>query len=138
MVYQSQRIAYAYFLAAVLLFGLQVAFGFVSLAKYLGPDPLLNVVNFATAKTIHTNLLLVWILTGFMDAAYYIVPDSAGGIPDGDLQRVPGLRPDAAEDPGPLPHVAGHGRDLCRGGHRVSVGFHACRSTPGVGPAGLT
>ena len=40
MTYQSQRIAYAYFLVAVLLFGLQVAFGFVSLAKYLGPDPL--------------------------------------------------------------------------------------------------
>ena len=28
MIYQSQRVAYAYFLAAVLLFGLQVAFGF--------------------------------------------------------------------------------------------------------------
>ena len=38
MAYRSQRIAYAYFLAAVLLFGLQVAFGFLSLAKYLGPD----------------------------------------------------------------------------------------------------
>src|SRR5919198_2159585 len=77
MMYQSQRVAYAYFLAAVLLFGLQVAFGFVSLAKYLGPDPLLNVINFATAKTIHTNLLLVWILTGFMGAAYYMVPEES-------------------------------------------------------------
>jgi nitric oxide reductase subunit B len=77
MVYQSQRIAYAYFLAAVLLFGLQVAFGVVSLAKYLGPDPLLNVVNFATAKTMHTNLLLVWVLTGFMGTAYYMVPEES-------------------------------------------------------------
>src|SRR6266496_3546935 len=77
MTYQSQRIAYAYFLAAVLLFGLQVAFGFVSLAKYLGPDPLLNVLHFGTAKTIHTNLLLVWVLTGFMGAAYYIVPEES-------------------------------------------------------------
>jgi nitric oxide reductase large subunit len=35
MRYQSQRIAYAYFLAALWLFSLQVAFGFLSLAKYL-------------------------------------------------------------------------------------------------------
>src|SRR5262245_4900266 len=77
MRYQSQRIAYAYFLAALLLFGLQVAFGFLSLAKYLGPDPLLNLLNFATSKTIHTNLLLVWILTGFMGATYYMVPEES-------------------------------------------------------------
>jgi nitric oxide reductase subunit B len=77
MTYQSQRIAYAYFLAAVLLFGLQIAFGFMSLAKYLGPDPLLNIMNFATAKAIHTNLLLVWVITGFMGAAYYMVPEES-------------------------------------------------------------
>src|SRR5919199_6248411 len=77
MVYQSQRTAYAYFLAAVLLFGLQVAFGLVSLAKYLGPDPLLNVINFATAKAIHTNLLLVWVITGFMGATYYMIPEES-------------------------------------------------------------
>jgi nitric oxide reductase subunit B len=77
MTYRSQRIAYAYFLAAVLLFGLQIAFGFLSLAKYLGPDPLLNVMNFATTKAIHTNLLLVWVITGFMGAAYYMVPEES-------------------------------------------------------------
>ena len=77
MTYQSQRIAYTYFLAAILLFGLQIAFGFLSLAKYLGPDPLLNVMHFATTKAIHTNLLLVWIITGFMGAAYYIVPEES-------------------------------------------------------------
>jgi nitric oxide reductase subunit B len=77
MTYQSQRIAYAYFLAVVLLFGLQIAFGFMSLAKYLGPDPLLNIMNFATAKAIHTNLLLVWVITGFMGAAYYMVPEES-------------------------------------------------------------
>jgi nitric oxide reductase large subunit len=29
MTYQSQRIAHTYFLAAILLFGLQIAFGFL-------------------------------------------------------------------------------------------------------------
>ena len=77
MSYRSQRIAYAYFLAALVLFALQVAFGFVALAKYLGPDPLLDVLNFATAKAIHTNLLLVWLLTGFMGSAYYLVPEES-------------------------------------------------------------
>jgi nitric oxide reductase subunit B len=77
MSYRSQRVAYAYFLAALVLFTLQVAFGFLSLAKYLGPDPLLDVMHFGTAKAIHTNLLLVWLLTGFMGAAYYLVPEES-------------------------------------------------------------
>jgi nitric oxide reductase subunit B len=77
LTYRSQRVAHPYFLAALLLFALQLAFGFLSLAKYLGPDPLLDVLNFATAKAIHTNLLLVWLLTGFMGAAYYLVPEES-------------------------------------------------------------
>ena len=77
MVYRSQRVAYGYFPSALLLFGLQLAFGFLSLAKYLGPDPLLDVMNFATTKAIHTNLLLVWLLTGFMGATYFMVPEES-------------------------------------------------------------
>jgi len=77
LTYRSQRVAWAYMLAALLLFLLQLAFGFLSLAKYLGPDPLLDVMNFATAKAIHTNLLLVWILTGFMGSTYYLVPEES-------------------------------------------------------------
>jgi nitric oxide reductase subunit B len=79
MTYRSQRVAYGYFAAALLLFALQIAFGFLSLAKYLGPDPLLQVMNFATTKTIHTNLLLVWLLTGFMGATFYLVPEESRG-----------------------------------------------------------
>ena len=71
MRYQSQRIAYAYFVVAMLLFGLQVAFGLLSAAKYLGPDPLLHFLPFDRAKEIHTNLLLVWVIAGFMGAAYW-------------------------------------------------------------------
>jgi nitric oxide reductase subunit B len=77
MRYASQRVAYAYFVVAVLLFGLQVAFGLLAAAKYLGPDPLLHVLPFDVVKVIHTNLLLVWLLTGFMGAAYYVVPEES-------------------------------------------------------------
>jgi len=77
LIYRSQRVAYPYFLAALVLFLLQLAFGLLSLAKYLGPDPLLDVMNFATTKEIHTNLLLVWLLSGFMGSAYYLVPEES-------------------------------------------------------------
>jgi nitric oxide reductase subunit B len=77
MRYASHRVAYAYFVVAVLLFGLQVAFGLLAAAKYLGPDPLLQVLPFDVVKVIHTNLLLVWLLTGFMGAAYYVVPEES-------------------------------------------------------------
>jgi nitric oxide reductase subunit B len=77
MTWRSQRVAWWYFLAALLLFALQVGVGFMALAKYLGPDPLRQVFNFATAKAMHTNLLLVWTLTGFMGATYWIVPDES-------------------------------------------------------------
>jgi len=73
----SRSIVLAYFSAAVVLFVLQIAFGFLTLAKYLGPDPLIDIAHFATTKAIHTNLLLVWVITGFMGAAYYIIPEES-------------------------------------------------------------
>src|SRR5262245_19267279 len=77
MRYRSQRVAYPYFVVALLLFGLQMVFGLLAVAKYLGPDPLLNLLPFDVVKAIHTNLLLVWLLTGFMGATYYLVPEES-------------------------------------------------------------
>jgi nitric oxide reductase subunit B len=54
-----------------------MVFGLLSAAKYLGPDPLLNVLPFNVTKEIHTNLLIVWVLTGFMGATYYVVPEES-------------------------------------------------------------
>jgi nitric oxide reductase subunit B len=77
MRYQSQRVAYPYFVVAMLLYGLQMVFGLLAVAKYLGPDPLLGLLPFDVAKAIHTNLLLVWLLTGFMGATYFLVPEES-------------------------------------------------------------
>ena len=77
MRYRSQSVAYWYFAFAMVLFGLQIAFGLLAATKYLGPDPLLNVLAFDVAKTIHTNLLVVWVLTGFMGAAYWVIPEES-------------------------------------------------------------
>ena len=77
MRYKSQAVAYWYFAVAITLFGLQLVFGLLSAAKYLGPDPLLYILPFDVTKVIHTNLLIVWVLTGFMGATYWMVPDES-------------------------------------------------------------
>ena len=77
MRYRSQSIAYWYFAVAMCLFGLQLVFGLLTASKYLGPDPLLDILPFDKTKAIHTNLLIVWVLTGFMGAAYYVVPEES-------------------------------------------------------------
>lgn len=77
MRYKSQSVAYWYFAVALALFGLQLVFGLLSAAKYLGPDPLLYILPFDVTKVIHTNLLIVWVLAGFMGATYWMVPDES-------------------------------------------------------------
>jgi len=78
MKYETQKIAYSYFAAATALFGLQVIFGLILGAKYVWDyDPLLHVLPFNTARAIHINLLVVWLLFGFMGGAYYLVPEEA-------------------------------------------------------------
>ena len=40
MRFQTQRVAYPYWVVALLLYGLQMVFGLLAMAKYLGPDPI--------------------------------------------------------------------------------------------------
>jgi nitric oxide reductase subunit B len=77
MRYRSQSVAYAYFVVALLLYGLQMVFGITSIVKYLGPDPIKAFLPFDVSKEIHTNVLIVWVLTGFMGAAYWLVPEES-------------------------------------------------------------
>ena len=77
MRFQTQRVAYPYFVVGLLLFGLQMVFGLLAAAKYLGPDPIRDWLPFDRVKAAHTNLLIVWVLTGFMGATYWIVPEES-------------------------------------------------------------
>ena len=43
----------------------------------IGLDGLHDFIPFNTARAVHTNLLVVWLLSGFMGAAYYIIPEEA-------------------------------------------------------------
>ncbi len=77
MKYQSQKVAYWFFAAAILLLSLQIVYGFIMGFAHMGYDGLHSVIPFNTARAVHTNLLVVWILLGFMGAAYYIIPEEA-------------------------------------------------------------
>ena len=78
MTYESQKVAIKYFVISAVFFGLQVVVGLLLAAKYIWPDPLIGFLPFNTARAIHTNLLVVWMIFGFMGGTYYIVPEESG------------------------------------------------------------
>ncbi|MHB1292133.1 MAG: cbb3-type cytochrome c oxidase subunit I, partial [Sulfuricella sp.] len=77
MQYQSQAVAKPYFIAAIGLFVGQVLFGLIMGLQYVIGDFLFPAIPFNVARMVHTNLLIVWLLFGFMGAAYYIIPEEA-------------------------------------------------------------
>ncbi len=77
MKYNSQRVAYWFFALCMLLFSLQMVYGFIMGFAHMGYDGLHQYIPFNTARATHTNLLVMWLLAGFMGAAYYIIPEEA-------------------------------------------------------------
>ena len=78
MKYESQRVAWWFFATSMLLLCLQIVYGFIMGFAHMGLDGLHDVIPFHVARATHTNLLVVWLLCGFMGAAYYIVPEEVG------------------------------------------------------------
>ena len=77
MKYKSQKVAYWFFALSMLLLSLQLIYGLIMGFAHAGMDGLHEWIPFNTAKAVHTNLLVVWLLSGFMGAAYYIIPEEA-------------------------------------------------------------
>jgi len=75
MKYQSQKVAYWFFATCMLLLSLQLVYGFIMAFAHSGFDVLHPWVPFNVARAAHNNLLVMWLLAGFMGAAYYIIPD---------------------------------------------------------------
>lgn len=75
--YASQSVAKLYFIAALGLFTGQIVFGLTLGMQYLIGDVLFPAIPFNVARMVHTNLLIVWLLFGFMGAAYYMVPEES-------------------------------------------------------------
>ncbi|PKO85984.1 MAG: nitric-oxide reductase large subunit [Betaproteobacteria bacterium HGW-Betaproteobacteria-12] len=77
MQYQSQAVAKPYFIAAIGLFVGQILFGLILGAQYVLGDFLFPEIPFNVARMVHTNLLIVWLLFGFMGGAYYMIPEES-------------------------------------------------------------
>jgi len=75
MKFKSQQIAYYFFATSMLLLTLQLIYGLIMAFAHLGYDVLHEVIPFNVARATHNNLLLVWLLSGFMGSAYYIIPE---------------------------------------------------------------
>jgi nitric oxide reductase subunit B len=75
--YSSQAVSKYYFVAALLLFTGQILFGLTLGLQYIIGDFATPYVYFNQARMVHTNLLIVWLLMGFMGAAYYMIPEEA-------------------------------------------------------------
>lgn len=77
MKYKSQAVAKPYFIAAIGLFLGQIIFGLIMGMQYVVGDFLFPAIPFNVARMVHTNLLIVWLLFGFMGASYYLIPEES-------------------------------------------------------------
>ncbi len=78
MKYKSQKVAYLFFALCMLLLVLQIVYGFIMGFARIGFDEWFHaIIPFNVARATHTNLLIVWLLSGFMGAAYYIIPEES-------------------------------------------------------------
>ncbi|MBE0430159.1 MAG: cbb3-type cytochrome c oxidase subunit I [Thermoleophilia bacterium] len=77
--YASQRVAYWYFVIAMALFMVQMFIGLWLAISYAFtiPQGIVDVLPFGLTRAMHTNLLVLWMLLGFMGGAYYLVPEEA-------------------------------------------------------------
>ncbi|HZJ94704.1 MAG TPA: cbb3-type cytochrome c oxidase subunit I [Thiopseudomonas sp.] len=75
--FTSQQVAKPYLVFALMLFVGQILFGLVMGVQYIFGDFLFPLIPFNIARMVHTNLLIVWLLFGFMGAAYYLIPEEA-------------------------------------------------------------
>ncbi len=77
MRYKSQKVAYWFFALSMLLLTLQITYGIIMGFAHMGFDGLHEFIPFNAARATHNNLLVVWLLSGFMGAAYYIIPEES-------------------------------------------------------------
>jgi len=75
MKYSSQAVAKPYFIFALILLAGEVLFGLLMAVQYLYGDFLFPLIPFNVLRMVHTNLLIVLILFGFMGATYYLIPE---------------------------------------------------------------
>ncbi len=76
--YESKKLAIMYFTVAAILFGAQLLFGLIIATQYLYPSFLFEILDFSTARMVHINALVVWLLYAMIGSVYWILPDETG------------------------------------------------------------
>ena len=77
MKYISQAVAKPYFIFALILLAGEILFGLLMAIQYVYGDFLFPLIPFNVLRMVHTNLLIVLLLFGFMGATYYLIPEEA-------------------------------------------------------------
>jgi nitric oxide reductase subunit B len=77
MKYSSQAVAKPYFIFALILLAGEILFGLLMAIQYVYGDFLFPLIPFNVLRMVHTNLLIVLLLFGFMGATYYLIPEEA-------------------------------------------------------------
>ncbi|MBC7286073.1 MAG: nitric-oxide reductase, partial [Hoeflea sp.] len=70
--YQSQRLSLRFFMVMLVLFFFQTGFGLLLAAQHIDPTLLSGVLNFNVVRAEHTNLGILWILSGFIGTILFI------------------------------------------------------------------
>ena len=77
MKYETQKVALPFFMVAMALFALQIVFGLLAATVFVAPHFMAELMPFNIMRVSHTNLLIVWLLIGFMGSTYYLMPEEA-------------------------------------------------------------
>ena len=68
---ESYKISEYFYTFAVVLFLVQVLVGVIAAVQFVVPD--FFILKFNIIRTLHINALVVWLLSGFMGATYYVI-----------------------------------------------------------------
>ena len=66
-----------YFAFALGIFAVQILGGLLAGWVYVSPNFLSELLPFNIIRMLHTNSLIVWLLLGFMGAAYFLIPEES-------------------------------------------------------------
>ena len=72
--YQTQRLSLRFFMVMLVLFFFQTSFGLLLAAQHIDPGLLAGRLNFNVVRAEHTNLGILWVLSGFIGTILFVGP----------------------------------------------------------------
>ncbi len=72
--FETQRLSLRFFMVMAVLFLLQTIFGLILAAQHIDPSLLAGTLNFNVVRAEHTNLAVLWVLSGFIGTILFVGP----------------------------------------------------------------